>query len=158
MQERVIRLLEERQSFTVAVADIDSFGVLNDQHGREVGDRALQTAGQVARRAIRPDDIVGRIGGDELLFIFPRTQLQSFWMKNCIMDIDLAYIDDDGKIVDIHRMKALPKGFTGQPPRYPSSTEVRYVLEMADGWFEAHGVKVGDTVEGYTGPAGVRVR
>ena len=73
MQERVIRLLEERQSFTVAVADIDSFGVLNDQHGREVGDRALQTAGQVARRAIRPDDIVGRIGGDELLFIFPRT-------------------------------------------------------------------------------------
>ena len=73
MQERVIRLLEERQSFTVAVADIDSFGDLNDQHGREVGDRALQTAARVARRAIRPDDIVGRIGGDELLFIFPRT-------------------------------------------------------------------------------------
>lgn len=73
MQERVIRLLEERQSFTVAVADIDAFGVLNDRHGREVGDRALQTAARVSRRAIRPDDIVGRIGGDELLFIFPRT-------------------------------------------------------------------------------------
>lgn len=73
MQERVIRLLEDRQAFTVAVADIDTFGQLNEGHGRETGDRLLQTAARVARRAIRPDDIVGRIGGDELLFIFPRT-------------------------------------------------------------------------------------
>ena len=73
MQDRVIRLLEERQPFTVAVADIDDFGALNDAHGRVVGDRTLQTAARVSRRTIRPDDIVGRIGGDELLYILPRT-------------------------------------------------------------------------------------
>ena len=93
-----------------------------------------------------------------MLFIFPRPQMQNFWMKNCEMDIDLAYLDDKGKIVDIHLMKKLPEGFTGSPPHYPSSTEVRYVLEMASGWFGEHGVKVGDVVEGYSGPAGVQVR
>lgn len=73
MQERVIRLLETRQAFTVAVADIDEFTQLNRVYGREAGDRALQTAARVARKAMRPDDVVGRIGGDEMLFILPRT-------------------------------------------------------------------------------------
>lgn len=73
MQERVLRLLKERQSFTVAVADIDRFGRLNEELGREAGDNALQILARVARRTIRPEDVVGRIGGDELLFILPRT-------------------------------------------------------------------------------------
>jgi len=73
MQTRVIRLLEDRQPFTVAVADIDGFGALNETHGRDTGDRALQTTARVSRRTIRPEDLVGRIGGDEFLFVFPRT-------------------------------------------------------------------------------------
>lgn len=73
MQSRIIQLLEERQPFTVAVADIDDFGTLNAQHGRAAGDRALQTAALVSRRTIRPEDVVGRIGGDELLLLLPRT-------------------------------------------------------------------------------------
>ncbi len=73
MQERVLRLLKGRQSFTVAVADIDGFSRLNDTHGREAGDASLQLLSRVARRTIRPEDVVGRIGGDELLFILPRT-------------------------------------------------------------------------------------
>lgn len=73
MQDRVIHLLEDRQPFTVAVADIDDFGQLNDKEGREAGDRALQLLSRVSRRAIRPVDITGRIGGDEFLYVMPRT-------------------------------------------------------------------------------------
>jgi diguanylate cyclase (GGDEF)-like protein len=73
MQDRVLRMLRDRQPFTVAVADIDNFGQLNERHGREAGDRALQLVGRVARKAVRPGDIVGRIGGDEFLFVLPRT-------------------------------------------------------------------------------------
>ncbi|MEM9520605.1 MAG: diguanylate cyclase [Actinomycetota bacterium] len=73
MQERVIRLLERRQPFTLAVADIDGYTALNVAHGRETGDRVLQVAARVARQVLRPDDLVGRIGGDELLFVLPQT-------------------------------------------------------------------------------------
>lgn len=73
MQERVLRLLRDRQSFTVAVADIDDFAELNEAHGREAGDRVLQLLAKVGRRTIRPGDIVGRIGGDEFLFVLPKT-------------------------------------------------------------------------------------
>jgi diguanylate cyclase (GGDEF)-like protein len=74
MQDRVLRLLRERQPFTVAVADIDDFGRLNEIEGREAGDRALQLVARVSRRAIRPGDLIGRIGGDEFLFVMPRTR------------------------------------------------------------------------------------
>ena len=74
MQEKVLRMLRDRVPFTVAVADIDGFGALNAEAGREVGDRALQLLAQVARKTVRPGDLIGRIGGDELLFVMPRTQ------------------------------------------------------------------------------------
>lgn len=73
MQERVLRMLRERQPFAVAVADIDGFAAVNDAHGREFGDRALQLVARVSRKAIRPGDVIGRIGGDEFLFVLPRT-------------------------------------------------------------------------------------
>lgn len=73
MQERVLRLLRDRQPFTVAVADIDGFGRLNETHGRALGDRALQLLARVSRKAVRPGDIIGRIGGDEFLFVLPHT-------------------------------------------------------------------------------------
>ena len=93
-----------------------------------------------------------------MLFIFPAPQMQSFWMKNCEMDIDIAYIDDEGKIVNMHQpMKAPGKG-SSTFTRYPSTKEVRYVLEMAAGWFKDHGVNAGDSVEGFKGPLNVRVR
>jgi diguanylate cyclase (GGDEF)-like protein len=73
MQDRVLRMLRDRQPFTVAVADIDGFGKLNEAQGSDVGDRALQLIARVGRKAIRPGDIIGRIGGDEFLFVLPRT-------------------------------------------------------------------------------------
>ena len=72
-QGRVLRMLRDRVPFTVAVADIDNFGKMNETEGREVGDRALQLLSQVARKTVRPGDIVGRIGGDEFLFVLPKT-------------------------------------------------------------------------------------
>ncbi len=72
-QRRLLSMIDERRSFTVAVADIDDLGHLNEIAGRDSGDRSLEILAATARRAVRPKDIVGRIGGDELLFIFPDT-------------------------------------------------------------------------------------
>lgn len=92
-----------------------------------------------------------------MLFIFPQPQMQSFYMRNCLIDLDIAYIDDEGKIVDILRMVA-PDPTASTWPRYKSSVPVRYALETNAGWFEAHGVGVGDVVEGYRGARDTRVR
>lgn len=94
-----------------------------------------------------------------MLFVFPQPQPQSFWMSNCLMDIDIAYIDDDGKIVDvIHMKKPAPGTPSSALERYPSSRPVRYALETNAGWFAAKGIGPGAVVEGYRGPADLRVQ
>lgn len=61
---------------SVAILDIDHFKSLNDTHGHLVGDAALQHLAGVVRRAIRPTDIVSRMGGEEFVLILPDTMLQ----------------------------------------------------------------------------------
>lgn len=49
--------------------DLDDFGLLNKQHGDEVGDEALRLVGQTIRQNIRCDDIAIRKGGDEFVIM-----------------------------------------------------------------------------------------
>lgn len=49
----------------VVVFDLDHFKNINDTFGHHVGDRVLETFGTVINRALRPQDIIGRIGGEE---------------------------------------------------------------------------------------------
>jgi diguanylate cyclase (GGDEF)-like protein len=51
--------------FAVLFGDLDRFKDVNDSHGHEVGDRILQLAGQRIAHALRANDFVCRIGGDE---------------------------------------------------------------------------------------------
>ncbi len=93
-----------------------------------------------------------------MLFIFPQPQMQSFYMKNCEIDLDIAYIDDAGKIVDILTMKHPAPGATGPYEYYRSSQPVRYALETNAGWFKARNIEVGGSVEGFQGPSGLQAR
>jgi diguanylate cyclase (GGDEF)-like protein len=55
----------------LVVADLDHFKSVNDMFGHQAGDQVLR---EVARRLsgrVRPDDLIGRIGGEELLIILP---------------------------------------------------------------------------------------
>lgn len=57
--------------FGVIMADIDRFKRFNDEHGHDVGDKALRTVAHTLVAAVRPFDTVGRWGGEEFLGIFP---------------------------------------------------------------------------------------
>lgn len=53
----------------VAILDIDYFKSVNDVHGHAVGDETLRRLGEAFRSVVRPDDIVGRWGGDEFVVV-----------------------------------------------------------------------------------------
>ena len=77
-----------------------------------------------------------------MLFVFERPERQCFWMKNTPLPLTIAFIGDDGAIVNFAHMEP----FSEQA--HCSEKPVRYALEMERGWFRARGVIAGDQVSG----------
>ena len=80
--------------------------------------------------------------GDGMLFVFEERGQQCFWMKNTLIPLDVAFIGDDGAIVNIDHMKAQTLD------SHCSAKPVRFVLEMNDGWFAKRGIKPGAKLRG----------
>ena len=76
-----------------------------------------------------------------MLFIFDASSVQSFWMKNTLIPLDMIFVSEDGTIVGIVE-RAEPRTLTQRTVGKPS----RYVLEVNGGWSGAHGVRAGDRV------------
>lgn len=71
MLERLKR--DKRDTFSVAILDLDCFKEINDEHGHIFGDEVLRNFAHTLDTISRAIDIVGRYGGDEFLIIFPRS-------------------------------------------------------------------------------------
>jgi uncharacterized membrane protein (UPF0127 family) len=70
----------------------------------------------------RRQGLSGREKLDEhrgMLFVYRDARPRSFWMYDCLIDIDLLYLDATGKIVATHKMKA-------ERPRHPRESEISY--------------------------------
>jgi uncharacterized membrane protein (UPF0127 family) len=78
-----------------------------------------------------------------MLFVFPEEEVRSFWMKNTLIPLSIAYMDSEGRIVDLQDMKPLDE----EEPHYVSAEPARYALEVNKGFFEENGVEVGDRAE-----------
>ncbi|MBU2979688.1 GGDEF domain-containing protein [Alteromonas sp. C1M14] len=59
-----------------AIIDLDHFKQINDNFGHQTGDKVLQLFGALAQKHFRQTDILGRIGGEEFLFMFPNTSVK----------------------------------------------------------------------------------
>ena len=76
-REYVDRVLAERSNistrppFAVMMIDIDHFKDVNDTHGHQAGDKVLQTVAGVIQKAVIPEGILCRYGGEELIAFFP---------------------------------------------------------------------------------------
>jgi len=60
----------------ISMVDFDNFKLLNDHHGHLLGDKVLEKFSDIARKYIRKDDMLGRFGGEEFVFIFNDTDEQ----------------------------------------------------------------------------------
>lgn len=69
-----LAILKEPSS--VAIMDVDHFKGFNDAHGHRNGDKALKHIVGLASAMLRPDDIIGRFGGEEFVFLFASTNQQ----------------------------------------------------------------------------------
>ena len=76
-----------------------------------------------------------------MLFLFPYDTIQSFWMKNTVLSLDIIFVNRDNEIVTIHE-HAVPFD-TGH---YPSTKPASRVVEVNAGYTELYGVKVGDKI------------
>ena len=77
-----------------------------------------------------------------MLFVFEYPTQQCFWMKNTLLPLSVAFVADDGTIVNIAEMK--PQTLDS----HCSTQPVRYVLEMNKGWFAKKGIKAGAKLAG----------
>lgn len=78
--------------------------------------------------------------GTGMLFIFDRDQMLSFWMKNTPHPLSIAFIDSQGRIRDIFDMTPYSLA------NINSTVNVRYALEVPQGWFLRNGIETGDVL------------
>ena len=124
---------ENRDTVSVKIKDLTVQAAVADDDEERAKGLMFVTADEMAAL---PD---GKERG--MLFVFPRDQRNGFWMRNTIINLDIAFIRADGTIVQTFTMAALD-----ERPYTPRSM-YRYALEVNAGVFERFGIRAGDQVD-----------
>lgn len=142
MQYALLLLVCAGLLVTNARAETPSFGVIEIQSGTqthrfeiEIADEPNERARGLMHRTFLPDD-------HGMLFIYPREQMASFWMKNTLISLDMLFITNSGTIV-----KIAPRTTPGSLDPVRSDQVVRAVLEINGGLAEALSIVAGDKVK-----------
>ncbi len=73
LEQEALRIRRSHRPFSLLLLDLDHFKAVNDEHGHEVGDRALVEVAERLRLAVRSQDAISRWGGEEVLVFLPET-------------------------------------------------------------------------------------
>lgn len=77
LQAELNRSQRYKHAFTIAYIDLDGFKLVNDQYGHLTGDRVLCAFVNRAKKLLRKTDIMGRLGGDEFIFLLPEMEQEA---------------------------------------------------------------------------------
>ena len=77
-----------------------------------------------------------------MMFQFAHADYYCMWMKNTLIPLSIAFIDEQGKIINIEEMQANNEQTTC------AKSKARYALEMNAGWYNQRQIMVGQKVEG----------
>jgi len=111
---------------------------LNDQPlSVEIASTEAERAKGLMEREVLPEN-------DGMLFIYPKPQILSFWMKNTRIPLSIGFFDENRSLINIEQMDP-PDG--SELRTYKSKRPARYALEVPQGWFERHDVRPKMTFE-----------
>ena len=84
-----------------------------------------------------------------MLFVFTEAQRHCMWMKNTLLPLSVAFLDEEGRILNVEDMQPQTED------NHCAAKPARFALEMNLGWFRQKGVKPGQTIEGAERLAGL---
>lgn len=76
-------LAEDNKDCALLIVDMDGFKQINDRYGHLVGDSVLQCEASAIKRLFRPNDVVGRVGGDEFVVLMKDVPNSEIVFKRC---------------------------------------------------------------------------
>lgn len=113
----------------------DSLGTLKAKIDLEIADNDYERAlGLMNRKDMNENQ--------GMLFIFPRQDYQSFWMRNTLISLDMIFVNDQKRIITIHKNTKILSETS-----YPSSQPSMYVVEVIAGFTDRHDIQVGDKID-----------
>jgi uncharacterized membrane protein (UPF0127 family) len=77
-----------------------------------------------------------------MLFVFTQADRHCMWMRNTLLPLSVAFLDEQGRIINIEEMA--PQTETNHCAAAPA----RFALEMNQGWFAGKGIKTGQRIGG----------
>ena len=113
----------------------DSLGTLKAKIDLEIADNEYERQlGLMNRKEMKENE--------GMLFIFPRQDYQSFWMRNTLISLDIMFVNDQKEIITIHKNTKILSETS-----YPSSAPSIYVVETLAGFADRHNIQVGDKID-----------
>ena len=77
-----------------------------------------------------------------MLFVFPVAARHCMWMRNTLIPLAVAFLDDEGRIINVEEMKPQTEN------NHCAAAPARFALEMNKGWFAAKGIQNGMRIGG----------
>lgn len=77
-----------------------------------------------------------------MVFLFDQPAVQCMWMRNTLIPLSVAFIADDGRILNVEDMAPQTED------NHCAAKPARYALEMNKGWFAKHGIVAGTKISG----------
>jgi uncharacterized membrane protein (UPF0127 family) len=97
-------------------------------------DMSTRSRGLMFRKSLAPNA--------GMVFVFDDASLHCMWMKNTLIPLSVAFLDDNGTIINIENMAPQTED------THCATRPARYALEMDRGWFAARGIKPGTKLGG----------
>lgn len=122
-------VVEQRKSLPMIQIKAGVYRI-NAEVARSPDERSV---GLMNRKSMPPDQ--------GMLFVFEQAGGYCFWMRNTLIPLTIAWLDETGRIVSMANMQPLSE------QSHCPSTPAKFALEMNQGWFDKKGLKIGSKLE-----------